>query len=970
MSKFGAADPDRPSKPWTKSKNLAIVCRMNQPQTQTIPDDDEIFLVDGSGYIFRAYYAVPQNLTNPQGVPVGAVLGFCNMMVKLLKDLQAPYVAVIFDAARKNFRYDIYPEYKANRSETPPDLIPQFGLIREATRAFGLPALEMEGFEADDLIATYAREALAQGKKVTIVGSDKDLMQLIREGVRMYEPIKGRYLTLEDVQDKFGVTPDKVVDVQALVGDSSDNVPGVPSIGAKTAAQLINEYGSLEELLARIDDIKQPKRREVLTENAALARLSKQLVTLRDDAPIPLSIEELHTHKLNTPELAAFLQAQGFKSVISRLNVADTGPKPATIAPYEGAVTAIAVADAPVPADNQNALPPTSANQYELIQDRAALEAVIARAYETGTLAVDTETTGLTPAKAELVGVCLSAELGKGYYVPVEHRAPPQDLLGGPTEDIKQMPLQDVIDLLKPVLEDKRVLKIGHNMKYDWQMIAKHGVKMTPVDDTMLMSYVLDGSNHGHGMDELAELFCGHKNIAFEDVTGKGKNQITFDLVPLDKARDYAAEDAEITLRLWHILKPRLAQEQCVRIYEDVERPVITVIAEMELAGIKVDPAVLKELSQEFGKKLIALEQDIYKLAGHEFNVASPKQMGVVLFEEMGLPGGSKTKGGDWSTAADVLEDLEAQGHEIVKKILEWRQLSKLKSTYTDTLQEQINPATGRVHTSFHMTGTNTGRLSSTDPNLQNIPIRTEEGRRIRRAFVAEKGHKLLSVDYSQVELRLAAELAGVKALQQAFRDKVDIHTLTASQVFGVPIDQVTPDLRRSAKAVNFGIIYGISGWGLAKQLGVTPGEANQFITAYLKNFREIQDYMEARKQEARDLGYVKTLYGRKCMIGYIHSKIQGQRMGAERQAINAPLQGTAADIMKIAMARMPKALADAGMKARILLQVHDELLLEVPDDQLQETADVVRYVMESVADIGVPLDAEAGWADNWSDAH
>lgn len=942
---------------------------MTPAQARTESADDEIFLVDGSGYIFRAYYAVPQGLTNPQGVPVGAVLGFCNMMVKLLKDLQAPYVAVIFDAARKNFRYDIYPEYKANRSETPEDLIPQFGLIRDATRAFGLPALEMEGFEADDLIATYAREAVAQGKKVTIVGSDKDLMQLIREGVRMYEPIKGRYLTLEDVQDKFGVTPDKVVDVQALVGDSSDNVPGVPSIGAKTAAQLINEFGSLEELLSRIDEIKQPKRREVLTENADIARLSKQLVTLRDDVPLPITLEEMHTHSLNTPELAAFLQLQGFKSVMNRLHVTDA-PAPATIAPYETPVTAIAVTAAHEPADNQNALPPVSENKYELIQDKAALQAVIDRAYETGTLAVDTETTGLTPAKAGLVGICLSAELGKGFYVPVAHRAPPQDLLGGPAEEIKQMGLQEAIDMLKPVLEDPRVLKIGHNMKYDWQMIAKHGVKIAPVDDTMLMSYVLDGSNHGHGMDELAELFCGHKNIAFEDVAGKGKNQITFDLVPLAQARDYAAEDAEITLRLWHILKPRLAQEQCVRIYEDVERPVISVIAEMELAGIKVDPQALKKMSVEFGKKLVELEQDIYQLAGHEFNVASPKQMGVVLFDEMGLPGGSKTKTGDWSTAADVLEDLEAQGHEIVKKILEWRQLAKLKSTYTDTLQEQINPATDRVHTSFHMTGTNTGRLSSTDPNLQNIPIRTEEGRRIREAFIAEPGHKLLSVDYSQVELRLAAELAGVKALQQAFRDKVDIHTLTASQVFGVPLDQVTPDLRRSAKAVNFGIIYGISGWGLAKQLGVTPGEANQFITAYLKNFREIQDYMEARKQEARDLGYVKTLYGRKCMIGYINAKIQGQRLGAERQAINAPLQGTAADIMKMAMARMPRALADAGLKARMLLQVHDELIFEVPDAEVEQTSKVVRDVMENVAKLGVPLEAEAGAADNWSAAH
>ena len=940
---------------------------MSNVKIQNIPDEDEIFLVDGSGYIFRAYYAVPQNLTNPQGVPVGAVLGFCNMMVKLLKDLRAPYVAVIFDAARKNFRYDIYADYKANRSETPADLIPQFGLIRDATVAFGIPAIELEGFEADDLIAAYAREALAQGKKVTIVGSDKDLMQLMREGVRMYEPIKGRYLTLEDVHDKFGVTPDKVPDVQALVGDSSDNVPGVPSIGAKTAAQLINEFGSLEELLARVNEIKQPKRRDVLIENAEIARISKQLVTLRDDVTLPVAIEDLHAHDPNTPELAAFLALQGFKSVQARLgqnpppHPETLAPKPAAIAPYEGAV--------PQKADNQNALPLPGNNKYYLIQDIEMLKSVVARAYETGLLAVDTETTGLTPAKARLVGVCLSCELGIGYYMPLTHTNPPQDLLGGPTEELVQVPLAEALAILKPVLEDESVLKIGHNMKYDWQMISKHGVRMHPVDDTMIMSWLLDGTNHGHGMDELALLFCGHTNVAYEEVAGKGRNQITFDQVPLDKARDYAAEDAEITLRLWHILKPRLAQEQCVRIYEDVERPVIQVIAEMETAGILVDTAKLKELSREFGAKLVMLEQDIYKLAGHEFNVASPKQMGVVLFDELGLTGGSKTKTGDWSTAVDVLEDLAAD-NEIVAKILEWRQLAKLKSTYTDSLQEQINPATGRVHTSFHMTGTNTGRLSSTDPNLQNIPIRTEEGRRIREAFIAAPGHKLLSVDYSQVELRLAAELAGVKALQQAFHDKVDIHTLTASQVFGVPLDQVTPDLRRSAKAVNFGIIYGISGWGLAKQLGVTPGEASQFINAYLKNFREIQDYMEDRKQEARDHGFVKTLYGRKCMVGYINAKIQSQRMGAERQAINAPLQGTAADIMKIAMARMPGALAKAGLKARMLLQVHDELVFEVPDDELEATSTLVREVMENAAQLNVPLEAEAGWAQNWSAAH
>lgn len=915
---------------------------------------DEIFLVDGSGYIFRAYYALPQNLTNPEGKPVGAVLGFTNMLTKLLTDLHAPYIAVIFDAARQNYRNEIYADYKANRDETPADLIPQFPLIREATEAFGIPALEIEGFEADDLIATYARLAREQGKKVTIVGTDKDLMQLVNDDVRLYDPIKGRYLGREDVIEKFGVPPEKVIDVQALAGDPTDNVPGVPGIGIKTAAKLINEYGDLETLLKRAGEIKQPKCRESLITHAENARISKQLVTLHNDAKIPMALAQLKTRDPMTPKLSEFLAKQGFKSVLTRLATT----KPDTPLP-ELKETAPVVA--------QEHLPVAKA-QYTLINDMKVLKAWVVRAYETGVLAVDTETTHLTPMKCNLVGISLSTEAGKGAYLPVGH-VQERDLLGDAKNEIKQLPVDDVVKALKPLLEDETVLKIGHNVKYDWQVLACLGIEMTPCDDTMLMSFVLDGTLHGHGMDELAELMLGHTTIKYDDVTGTGKKRVTFDRVPIPAALEYAAEDAEVTMRLYNVLKPRLAKEKMAGVYEDIERPLIPVIARMEMAGVKIDTNALKKLSQDFGERLEALEKEIHELAGSPFNIASPKQMGVILFEQLKLPGGSKTKTGEWSTAAGVLEDL-ADKHPIVQKILDWRQLAKLKSTYTDTLQEEINPKTGRVHTSFHMTGASTGRLASSDPNLQNIPIRTEEGRKIREAFVADKGCVLLSVDYSQVELRLAAEMAGVAALKKAFHDKADIHALTASQVFGVPLKDVTPELRRAAKAVNFGIIYGISGWGLAKQLGCPQAEANDFIRRYLTKFREIQTYMESKKEEARRNGCVRTLYGRKVMIHNIDSKMPGVRGGAERAAINAPLQGTAADIMKKAMAKLPPALAKAGLKGRILLQVHDELVLEVPEGEADETAKIARAVMEGVAKLDVPLEAEADWAHSWAAAH
>ncbi|HEU4838654.1 MAG TPA: DNA polymerase I [Micavibrio sp.] len=930
-------------------------------------DKDEIFLVDGSGYIFRAYFALPPLTYN--GMPVGAVLGFSSMLMKLLKDLNAPYIAVIFDAAKKNFRYDIYDQYKANREDAPEDLIPQFPLFRKASEAFGIPALEVEGFEADDLIAAYARIAHEQGRKVTIVGTDKDLMQLVNDDVRLYDPIKNKYLGADDVFEKFGVPPEKVVDVQALSGDSVDNVPGVPGIGIKTAAQLISEYGDLETLLERAADIKQPKRREALIENAGKARLSKQLVRLDANAPVPLKLEDLKAHEPDKMQLVEFLKTYGFKSLLTRMGETEAAASVQSI--KKAAPKKVEMVDLPSEREAYEppALPDIAKNQYTLIQDLDVLKQWIAEAYETGFLAIDTETTNLTPMAANLVGISICPRIGKAAYVPLGHIGEATDLLGG-GEDIKQIPLKDAISALKPLLEDASVLKVGHNAKYDWQMLKKHGVHIAPVDDTMLLSYVLDGTSHGNSMDELSGLFLEHETIKYDDVTGTGKARITFDRVPLDKARDYAAEDAEITARLYHILKPRLVADKMAQVYEDIERPFITVIAEMEMAGIKVDPAVLKTMSNDFGKRLLELEAEIHKLAGTPFNVGSPKQIGEILFVRMGLPGGSKTKTGQWATDVGVLEDLSRQGHEIVTKILEWRGLSKLKSTYTDALQEQINPKTGRVHTSFSMAATSTGRLASSDPNLQNIPIRSEEGRKIREAFIAEPGHILLSVDYSQVELRLAAEMANVKALKQAFRDDVDIHTLTASQVFGVPVDQVTPDIRRQAKAVNFGIIYGISGWGLAQQLGTTASEAGAFIKRYLSTFSEIQAYMERTKEEARKFGYVRTLLGRKCFILNINASNPGWRAGAERQAINAPLQGTAADIMKKAMIKIPPALKAANLNARMLLQVHDELIFEVPEAEIEQTKDLIKSQMENVVKLDVPLVAEAGSGKSWASAH
>lgn len=950
-----------------------------------MPDsNNELYLVDGSGFIFRAYYAMAYSgrgeMTNPAGVPVSAVFGFTNMLLKLLKDYHAPYLAVIFDAARENFRNEIYPAYKANRDETPEDLKPQFPLVRAATEAFDIPAIELEGFEADDLIAAYTRLALEKGKTVTIVSSDKDLMQLIRPGVRILDPMKNVFCGETEVLEKFGVPPSKVVDVQALAGDSTDNVPGVPGIGIKTAAELIQEYGSLEALLERAHEIKQPKRREKLMENAELARISKRLVSLDAYAPVPMALEDFKTHDPDKPALMAFLQDHGFNSIIKRLNNGGVPPTSSVIPAKAGIHTEEhKELDPGFRRDDdggKKAWPSPSKNTYELINTEAQLRAWVEEIHKNGTLCIDTETTSLTPAKATLVGISMATTVGKAAYIPVGHRAPQADLLGENTgAQIPQLSVSKVLEILKPILTDPSVIKIAHNAKYDWQIFAKLGIEMSPCDDTMLMSYVLDGSKYGHGMDFLAKHYFYHDTIKYEDVAGKGKNNVSFDLVDIEKARDYAAEDADITLRLWHTLKPRLAKEKMTAVYENIERPLIPIIGRMELEGIKVDLHILKSMSNDFGKRILELEEEIQTIAGTPFNVASPKQIGEILFDQMSLQGGSKTKTGQWSTDVDVLEDLAAQGHEIVQKILDYRSLSKLKSTYTDALQEQINPATGRVHTSYHITGTSTGRLASSDPNLQNIPIRSEDGRKIREAFVAREGCVLLSADYSQVELRLAAEIANVAALKQAFKDVVDIHTLTASQVFGVPLDQVTPEIRRQAKAVNFGIIYGISGFGLARQLGISQGEASEFIRRYLGKFSEIKDYMEAKKAEAHEFEYVKTLYGRKCFTPYINAKIPAQRGGAERAAINAPLQGTAADIMKISMIKMPAALKAENLSAKMLLQVHDELIFEVPEAELEETAKLVKHVMETAfqimgANITVPLEVETGTGPSWAKAH
>jgi DNA polymerase-1 len=975
--------------------------------SKTAPADGDnkpirnLYLVDGSGYLFRAYHALPP-MTRPDGVPINAVYGFCRMLVAdLLDKPEVDHVAMILDAGAVTFRNQIYEKYKANRPPPPDDLIPQFPLIREAAKAFNVTVCESDGYEADDLIATYARLAVEAGATCTIISSDKDLMQLIRPGVEMMDPIKKVKLGAEAVMEKFGVTPDKVVDVQALAGDSTDNVPGVPGIGVKTAAQLINEYGDLETLLARAGEIKQPKRREALLANAEMARISRKLVELRHDVPTPAEPESFDKRKPDPNVLLPWLELQGFKSLLQRFRgelgeatdpVAPAAPpvQPALPAPSPTAGLAPSQPGAAATARTNR---PFTAADYELIQDARALDEWVAEATRAGTVAFDCETDALDANNAKLVGVSLALLEGpwgnvnsgrrRAAYLPLGHReavGAAQGALdlggtgaanGGEGKLLpNQIPLDTAIAKLKPLLEDPSVLKVGQNIKYDMCVFRGFGVEIGPVDDTMLLSFVLDAGKHNHGMDDLAKLYLGQDTIKFSDVAGSGAKQVGFDKVPIDKARDYAAEDADVTMQLWAQFKPRLAREHMVAMYETIERPLIPVLLGMEQAGIKIDAPRLRALSAEFEKRMLELEQELHKLAGRPFNVGSPKQLGEILFDEQNLPGGRRNKNGSWATDVSILEDLAAQGHALPVKIMEHRQIAKLKGTYTDALVRELDAKTGRVHTSYQMTGAATGRLASTDPNLQNIPVRTEEGRKIRQAFIAEKGHKLLSADYSQIELRLLAHVADLASLKEAFARGDDIHAITASEMFGVPVKGMDPLVRRRAKAINFGIIYGISAFGLANQLGIGQPEAREYIAKYFLRYPGIRDYIEATKEYARKHGYVKTPFGRKVHLRFINDKSQGMRAFAERAAINAPLQGGAADIIKKAMIRLPAALKAAKLKSQMLLQVHDELLFEVPDQEIDKTKAVARKVMEGAATLSVPLVVDTGVGDNWAAAH
>ena len=951
---------------------------------------EQLVLIDGSGYIFRAFHALPP-MTRGDGTPVNAVYGFTGMVMKLVDDLSPAHVAVVFDSSRKTFRNDIYADYKANRTDPPEELVPQFDLVREATTALSLPQLEAPGFEADDLIATYAALAEDAGLETVIVSSDKDLMQLVRGGITMLDPMKQRRIAAAEVEERFGVTPGKVVDVQALAGDSTDNVPGVPGIGIKTAAELINSYGDLDTLLARADEIKQPKRRENLINFAEQARISRELVRLRDDAPTPLPLADLKRTERDMDLLADFLQAQNFKRLLTRIS-APAGSGFGTGAGSGQAAPAIrSMGGSPQPAEATTATTtaaapvPPGETDYQLITEIGALESWVAEARKQGYLAVDTETSSLNAAAAEMVGVSMALTPGRACYVPLRHggAAVTADGQAGLALDADivqptQIDFDAAIAVLKPLFEDPAVLKIGHNLKYDSHVLMRPhngGIHLTPVDDTMCLSYVLDaGRVGGHSMDFLAGHWLDHSTIKYEDVCGKGVKQVPFGSIAPEAALDYAAEDADITLRLWQMLRPRLATEGLTSVYERLERPLIPVLADMEHAGITVDPSILARMSNDFATRMDALQTEIHALAGEAFNIASPKQLGEILFDKMGLKGGKKAKTGAWSTSADVLETLAAEGVDVAARVLDWRQLAKLKSTYADALVDSILAETGRVHTSFSMVGASTGRLSSSDPNVQNIPIRTAEGRQIRTAFIAAPGKKLISADYSQIELRLVAHVAGEQSMIEAFRAGVDIHARTASEVFGIPLDQMDGETRRRAKAINFGIIYGISGFGLARQLGIGQGEARDYITAYFENFPGIRGYMDRIKLEARETGHVETLFGRRIHIGGITASNPAQRGFAERQAINAPIQGSAADIIKRAMVRLPGALRDAGIEARMLLQVHDELIFEADESVAEAAVEIIRAVMEAAADpvleLAVPLVAEAGIADSWADAH
>jgi len=952
---------------------------------------DHLYLVDGSGFIFRAYHALPPLSRKSDGLPTGAVAGFSNMLWKLLQDMKAgdrpTHLAVIFDAGRSSFRNAIYGEYKANRTDPPDDLVPQFPLTREATRAFGVPCVEKQGFEADDLIATYSRLAREAGAKVTIASSDKDLMQLVRDGeIEMFDPMKNKRFGSAEVIERFGVPPEKVVYVQALAGDSIDNVPGVPGIGVKTAAELIGTYGDLETLLARAGEIKQPKRREALIANAENARVSERLVKLDDAVAVEEQISEFGVREPDPKELIPFLKAMEFSALLKRasvkLGIEDvevvTGEEVAqirTIPPERTAPTVGPLSEAGCPGavmDRAEVLRPIDYGRYQTVTDVAALDRVVAMAQETGSIAISIQTDIADPMRARIVGIALAPGPGVACYVPLSRGSDGGLDFSGPAPGM--LAEDQALSVLAPLLEDDAILKIGHDLKFAAVVLLQRGVRLKPGDDPMLMSYVLDAGINGHDLAELSELHLKHKAIALADLIGKGRDRVTLDKVPLPEATRYAAEQADIALRLALVLKPRLVAERRLTVYETLERPLIPVLAAMERAGTMIAPAFLLKLSNDFASAMARLEAESHKLAGEPFNLGSPKQLGDILFGKFSLPGGRRTKTGAWSTDADILEELAALGHDLPARVLEWRQVSKLKSTYTDALPTYIHPVTGRVHTSYALAATTTGRLSSNEPNLQNIPIRTEEGRRIRRAFIAPEGRCLVSADYSQIELRLLAHAADVPALSQAFADGLDIHAMTASEMFNVPIKGMAPEIRRRAKAINFGIIYGISAFGLANQLGIPRGEADSYIKKYFERFPGIRDYMESTKAFAREHGYVETIFGRRIHIRDVRAQNAALRAFGERQAINAPLQGSAADIIRRAMIRLPPALAEHDLDAQLLLQVHDELVIEVKDDHAAKVCEVARAVMERAilpaVQLKVPLVVEARAGKNWDEAH
>jgi DNA polymerase I len=919
-----------------------------------IKKTDHFYLIDGSGYIFRAYYALPPLTRKSDGLPTGAVSGFCSMLFKLLEDsksnqnLQKPtHFAVIFDSARKTFRNDIYSDYKANRSEAPDDLAPQFEYIRKSVLAFNLPSVELMNYEADDLIATYVDEILTIGAKVTIVSSDKDLMQLYKKNVRIFDPMKNKFILEEDIFNKFGVDASKVIDVQALAGDSSDNVPGVPGIGVKTAAELINKYGTLEKLLKSADEIKQNKRRETLIENKDKALISKQLVTLMHDAPVNQKLEDFRLKEIDKDKLYKFLREMEFNRLLSSAISAYGEPN------FLSSKTEVQ--------DKQKEI---TKKNYSLISEIDELDDWIKEAEEVGELAIDTETTSVDPHQASLVGISLSSKVGKACYIPVGHKSE------------KNLDKKSVLSKLKPLLEDPSIKKIGQNIKFDFIILYREGISISPMEDTMLMSYVLDAGKNRHNMDTLSELHLGHKTTTFKELVGSGKKEINFSDVELDKAKDYAAEDADITFRLYKKFIKNLKSEKMINIYEIFEKPMIEILAFMEMKGIKIDSNFLKSLSLKFEKKIEKLEKEIFKIAQKEFNIGSPKQLGDIIYNDLKIAGLKKTRKGGFATNASVLEDLAFKGHKFPQLVLDWRQVSKLKNTYSDALPEHVNPTTKRVHTSFLLAATTTGRLASSDPNLQNIPIKSEDGKDIRKAFIAEKNHTLISADYNQIEMRILADLAGVKELKKAFKNNEDIHSLTASQIFNIDIKKVDQDQRRKAKAINFGIIYGISQYGLAKQINVSNYEAEEFLNAYFAKFPEIKIYMDDTIKFCRKSGYVNNIFGRRSHFNAINDKNFNVRNFQERAAINAPIQGSASEIMRLAMIRLQKNLSEnKKLKSKMLLQIHDELIFEVPKDEVTEMTKIIKKEMTSVSEsehhsFSTPLTVDINIGDNWGALH